>query len=106
MSFIRNVIDPPGATPEQRTPRDDDGRPTLVQGLLLDTAVGIPVLFALSAAMLGSVSNALGFLAMAVICTAGFSLLLLLPLAWVLGALVRRPLALILNRTRRASSAA
>ena len=109
MSFIRDMIDPPGGPPQPRAPRASDDRDegtTVWQALMLDTAVGIPLLFMLSAAMMGSLSNAITFFVIAVVCTAGVSLLILLPLACVLGALVRRPIAHLLNRQRSATSAA
>jgi hypothetical protein len=90
----------------RRTFAADEDKPSVWQELALDTAVGIPILFLGSAAVLGSVTNAFAFFVIAVVCTAGFGLLILLPLACVLGALVRRPVVYFLRRSRSAPSAA
>ena len=108
MSFFRKLIDPPGRGPQLRAPlpAPEDEPDTRWQAIALDTAVGVPTLFLLSAAMLGSVGNAITFFAIAVICTLGFSLLILVPLAWALGALIRRPIVYLLSRLRSVPSAA
>ncbi len=57
---------------------------------LLNLAVGLPVTFTLLAWSLGTAQQVLALVALSAVCTLGSSLLLWLPLWWLVGWLTRR----------------
>ena len=55
---------------------------------LNNTLIGLPILFAFLSLLTGSPTNAIFLLYLSVVCTAGVSLVLWLPLAWAIGRVV------------------
>lgn len=68
------------------------------------TLIGAAVLFALLTAMTGSVNSAMTVLLILVVCTAGMSLVILLPLAWAIGWVVLAVVMAIAGRRQPAAS--
>jgi hypothetical protein len=88
-SVVGSLTDPPPrpAQPDRaRPPRD-------WATIFLDTAIGAAVLFVVASVTLGGVQTAAMFLFYALLCTLGISLAILLPLAWAVGTVIRRPIA-------------
>jgi hypothetical protein len=93
IDFIGNVIDPPPGPAQpgrEQQPRDWGT-------IALDTAIGAVVLLVVFSLTMGGVRAAAQVLALVVVCTFGFGLVILLGLAWVTGTVVRRPIAHLLR---------
>jgi hypothetical protein len=88
-SVIGSLTDPPAGPAQPGRAR----RPRDWGTISLDTAIGAVVLFIVAAATMGGVQTAVTFLVYAIICTLGISLAILLPLAWAVGTVIRRPIA-------------
>jgi hypothetical protein len=76
------------------------------QAIVRDGLIGIPILFTIFAVMVGSFEDALFFLFVAVVCTLGVSLVILLPLAWVVGTITYTVVTTLMRQFRGARSAA
>ena len=76
------------------------------EAVIVDTVIGIPILFVAFTLLVGGIEEALFFLLLAVVCTLGVSLVILLPLAWVMGMLARTVVTALMRQVQGARSAA
>jgi hypothetical protein len=89
----RSISDPP----LQRAPRTTNNGWRKGAAILGNILVGLGTQFALLLLVTGSLLNALGVLALAVICTAGVSLIPILGIAWLIGWVVVTPIRMVLR---------
>ena len=73
---------------------------------IVDTLVGFPILFLLFSLLVGGFANAAFILLVAVVCTLGVSLVVILPLAWAVGMITNTTLLILRDKIRGARGAA